>query len=406
MERSDFSQNIETLCVRAGQGTGDGDPLVGAIVQSTTFCRAGITSSAEHAYSRVSNPTVAALELELGRLEQAPPAVAFATGLAAESALFLALLRGGDHVICSRAVYGGTTRLLQQIFPNLGIATSYVDTTDPDEVAGAVRDTTRLIFIESPSNPTLDVSDIGAIAAVSRKTGAVLAVDNTFMTPALQQPLQLGADVSVYSTTKLIEGHSVALGGAIVSRNEQLLERLRFVRKCTGAIQTPFNAWLTLQGIKTLPVRIRQQSQTACSVATWLVAHPAVARVHYPCLVDDAQAEVARRQHREHHGAVVAFDLEGGADVAQRVINGVRLLRFVEHVGSVDSLITHPASMTHADVPPHERELVGVTDGLIRLSIGLEHVDDILADLDQAVGRAVAAGARAAREVRSCTANA
>jgi cystathionine beta-lyase/cystathionine gamma-synthase len=404
MKRLDPSQHFETLCVRASQGEDDGDSLVTPIVQSTTFRRAGIESPAQHAYSRVSNPTVGALESTLGQLEQAPPAVAFSTGLAAEAALFLTLLRGGDHVICSRAAYGGTTRLLQQLLPGLGIQTSFVDTTDAAAVAAAIRDTTRLIFVETPANPTLDVTDIRAVARVAHAAGATLAVDNTFLTPILQQPLEFGADVSVYSTTKLIEGHSVALGGALISRDEPLLERLRFVRKCTGGIQTPFNAWLTIQGLKTLPLRIQKQSETAQRTAAWLAERAAVSRVCYPRFADRAQAETAERQHRGQHGAVVAFELEGGAEVARRLLGHFRLFRLVEHVGSVDSLVTHPASMTHADVPPEQRELIGVTDGLVRLSIGLEHVDDIIADLDQAIRAALPNKPCDTREVQPCAA--
>ncbi len=402
MGRYDFTQNIETVCARAGQGERDGDPLVNAIVQSTTFCREGLSTTPQHAYSRVSNPTVNALERELGLLEDAPPAVAFSTGLAAESVLFQTLLREGDHVICSRAVYGGTTRLLQQVLSGLGIETSFIDTTDTRVVANALRAKTRLLFVETPANPTLDVSDIEALARIARQAEIVFAVDNTFLTPALQKPLELGAHVSIYSTTKLIEGHSIALGGAILSHDDELLERLRFVRKCTGSIQTPFNAWLTLQGFKTLPLRIRAQSRTAEQVAEWLAKHARVVRVRYPSLAKDGQAKVAARQHLDYHGTVIAFELKGGAAAARQVIENVRLFHFVEHVGSVDSLITHPASMTHADVPPEERARVGVTDGLIRLSIGLEHVNDILADLDQAIDYQFSSKARNAREVDAC----
>ena len=252
-------RSFDSLCCRAGAGSGDGEPLVTPIVQSTTFCRDGVDSRATHQYSRVSNPTVSALEEVLGALEAAPPAACFATGLAAETALLLALLRQGDHVVCGRAVYGGTTRLLQRILAPLGIEAAFVDTTSPAAVAAALTPRTRLVFIETPANPTLEVTDIRAIANLAHGAGALLVVDNTFLTPALQQPLSLGADITVTSTTKFIDGHSVAPGGAVVSRDEALLERVRFVRKSTGAIQTPQHAWLTLQGIKTLPLRLRAQ---------------------------------------------------------------------------------------------------------------------------------------------------
>lgn len=385
LSHSETALRADTLCARAGQGQHDGDPLVTPIVQSTTFCRAGLDSRAPHAYSRVSNPTVDALEHALGALENAPPAVAFASGLAAEAALFLALLRTGDHVVCGQAVYGGTTRLLQQLLSGLGIETTFVDTTRVADVAAALRPSTRLVFIETPANPTLDLTDIAAVARAAHDAGARLAVDNTFLTGVLQQPLDCGADLSVYSTTKFIDGHSAALGGAIVARDERLLERLRFIRKCTGGIQTPLNAWLTAQGLKTLPLRLRRQSETARCVAEWLAGRPQVTRVLYPTLRPDAETAIARRQHLGHHGAVVSFELAGGREPAQRLLCHTRLFRFVEHVGSVESLITHPATMTHADVPPRQRERVGVTDGLVRLSIGLEDPADLIEDLRDAI---------------------
>ena len=254
MERCIHSENFGTLCARAGSGNGDGQPLVAPLVQSTTFCRDGVDSVVAHAYSRVSNPTVAALEQALGQLENAPPAVCFASGLAAETALFTTVLSAGSHVVCGQAVYGGTTRLLQDVLARLGVETTFVDATHPENVRAAIKNNTRLVFVETPANPTLELTDIEAVAAIAHEGGALLAADNTFMTPALQQPLECGADISVYSTTKFVEGHSVALGGALVSRNEELLEQIRFIRKSTGGIQAPLNAWLTLQGIKTLPL--------------------------------------------------------------------------------------------------------------------------------------------------------
>jgi cystathionine beta-lyase/cystathionine gamma-synthase len=405
MERFTRQERLETVCARAGLGEGDGSPLVPPLVQSTTFCRDGVGSTCEHQYSRVSNPTVAALEDELGRLEDAPRAACFATGLAAETALLLATLRAGDHVVCGRSVYGGTTRLLQQLMPELGIAADFVDATDGAAIRAAVLPRTRLIFVETPSNPTLELTDIRAAAAVARDAGALLAVDNTFMTPVLQQPLELGADVSVYSTTKFIDGHSVALGGALVSRDETLLERIRFVRKCTGAIQTPFNAWLTLHGLKTLPLRLQRQSETAAAVARWLAGQDAVRRVHHPSLaVDGRSRAIAAAQHLGGHGAVVSFELGAGLDAARAFAERLRLCRLVEHVGSVETLVTHAATMTHADVPASERLACGVTDGLLRLSVGLEPTGAIIEDLARALAAAANDGASARREARPCPA--
>jgi cystathionine beta-lyase/cystathionine gamma-synthase len=392
----------ETLCPRAAQGVADGEPLVAPIVQSTTFCREGLSSSAEHRYSRESNPTVAALERALGRLEDAPPAVAYASGLAAEAGLLFALLSQGDHVVCSRAVYGGTTRLLRQVLSGLGVEASFVDTTDVAVVAASVRPETRLVLVETPANPTLDLSDVRAVSKIAHRAGALLAVDNTFLTPVLQRPLDLGADFSVYSTTKFVEGHSAALGGAVVARDEELLERLRFLRTCTGAIQSPFHAWLTLQGLKTLALRIGRQSETAAELAERLADHSEVRVVHYPTARGCARPELARRQHLGAHGAVVSFELEGGHARARRVLEAVRLCRLVEHVGSVETLLTHSATMTHASVPREQRESVGVTDGLLRLSVGIERPEDIWGDLSRAID---ASGADAAREAEPCAAS-
>ena len=407
MEHHAHSLSFDTRCLQPPLPRGDGDPLVTPIVHSSTFRRYGVKSTAPHAYSRVSNPTVDALEAALGRLENAPPAVCFGTGLAAESALFFGLLKLGDHVVCGRACYGGTTRLLEHVLQPLGRSVSFVDTTSLDEVRQAVTPFTKLIFIETPANPTLELSDIRAIAKTAHEHRALLAVDNTFQTAVFQQPLELGADLSVYSTTKYIDGHSAALGGAVVSRNVELLERLRFVRKCTGGILSPFNAWTTLQGLKTLPLRLRRQSATALQIARWLDAHPKVQRVHYPGWRDDAQQHLADQQHVESvHGAVISFELTGGEDAAHAFVDKIRLFALCEHVGSVESLVTHPASMTHADVAPDKRQAVGITDDLLRLSIGLEDPQDLIADLDCAIGPVSTCKCTDEEEVRSCAINA
>jgi len=400
MSHHPFSVDPDITCLRAGQGAGDGEPLVCSIAQTTTFCRDRVGSDPPHQYSRVSNPTVAALETALGDLERALPASCFGTGLAAECALFLAVLRAGDHAVCGRSVYGGTTRLLRQLLADLGIATTFVDAGDPRAVRRAVRAGTRLVFVETPANPALEITDVRAVAAVTREAGAILAVDNTFLTAVLQQPLDLGADVSVYSTTKFIDGHSVALGGALVTRDEALDERIRFVRKCTGAIQSPLNAWLTLNGLKTLPLRIRAQSEAAAAVAKWLDDRPEVVSVHHPSLATGAAREIAAAQHRGGHGAVVSFEIGGGFARARAVVEACRLCTLVEHVGSVQTLITHPASMTHADVPRRQRQEAGVTDGLLRLSVGLEPVDAILGDL--AGGIEATAHVAGGKEVAAC----
>lgn len=374
-----------SICPGAGQGALDGDPLVAPIVQSTTFARDSVGSTAEHQYSRVSNPSVSALERALGDLEGALPAACFSSGLAAETALFLSVLRAGDHAICGRSVYGGTTRLFRQLLADLGVETTFVDATDENAIAAAVRTNTKLLFVETPANPTLELTDIDACARIAKRAGAILAVDNTFLTPVLQRPLDLGADVSVYSTTKFIEGHSVATGGSLVTRDEPLLQRIRFIRKCTGAIQSPFNAWLTLNGLRTLPLRIERQSDTAREIAHWLSDQPGISAVHYPSLSCARTRSLAAKQHLRRDGAVVSFEIAGGLRAAQAFARRLKRCALVEHVGSTQTLITHPASMTHADVPQSQRVECNVTDGLLRLSVGLEPARDIINDLEQAL---------------------
>ena len=373
-------------------------PIVAGLVQSTTYHQSEIGGHVGHAYSRVSNPSVDEVETVLGALENAPPAVAFGTGLAAETALFLAILRAGDHAVVGDAIYGGTVRLFRQVLNELGITSTFVDTADPANVEKAITPRTKLVFIETPANPTLKLTDIGAIAAITRKAnggaGVPLAVDNTFLTAVLQRPLDLGADISVYATTKLIEGHSTACGGAIIARDEKLLEKIRWIRKCTGGIQAPFNAWLTTRGIKTLPLRVRQQARNAQIIAEWLAQNPHVAKVNFPGLAGFPQADLAHRQHREGlHGSVISFEVVGGAVAGKRVLEGATVCSLVEHVGSVETLLTHPVTMTHADVPPEQRKLAGITDGLIRLSVGLEEPEEIIADLEQAIEAAHAVDA-------------
>lgn len=369
------------------------DPETGALVQplvqSTTFVNEAVGKDRGYAYSRVSNPTVSALEAQLGALEDALPAVCFGTGLAAETALFLAVLKAGDHVVLGDAIYGGTVRLVGQVLSGLGIESTFVDSSDAENVRAALRENTRLIFIESPANPTLKLTDIRAVAAIGREAGIRVAVDNTFLTPVIQRPLDLGVDVCVYSTTKHIEGHSTAVGGSVVSRDGELLERVRFIRKCTGGIQAAFQAWLTVRGVKTLPLRLKQHSANALEVAEALRENPHVARVNYPGLDDFPQRDLAERQHLGGlHGGLLSFEVVGGTEAAVRVLNGTKLCSLVEHLGSVETLLTHPVTMTHADVPREHRLKVGITDGLIRVSVGIEDAADIIADLEQAIALA------------------
>jgi cystathionine beta-lyase/cystathionine gamma-synthase len=381
-----FDKGFATRAIHAGL---QADPATGAILtpiyQATTFVQEAIGRDKGYTYSRSGNPTVAALERNLGALEGALPAVCFATGMAALTALCLALLQAGDRVVVSDVVYGGTVRLLRRVLGPFGVRAELVDTSCSASLAAALAAETRLVLIESPANPTLKLTDIAAAAQLAHAAGALLAVDGTLLTPALQQPFALGADLVVHSTTKYLEGHNATLGGAVLARDQELVEKLRFVQNATGSIQSPYEAWLTLRGIKTLALRMERHSDNALTVARFLEADPRVTRVAYPWLDSFPQAALARRQQRAG-GGMIAFEVTGGAAAGERVMNAVRLCALAENLGAAESLITHPASMTHAAIPEAERRVVGIADGLIRLSVGLEDPDDIVADLERALG--------------------
>lgn len=384
--------DFATLAIHAGL---EPDPATGAILtpicQSTTYVQSAVGVHKGHTYSRASNPTVSALERVLGALEDAPPAVCFGTGMGAITGLLLGVLKAGDHIVLSDVIYGGTVRLVQQILEPLGITASFVDCTDVRNVAAAITQRTRIVLIETPGNPTLKLVDVAAVARITRTAGVLLAVDNTFLTPAILRPLELGADISVYSTTKYIEGHNATVGGSLVCRDEKLLDRFRLIRKTVGSIQSPFEAWLTLRGVKTLGLRLRRHCSSALTVARWLEKHPKVASVAYPGLESFPQHELALRQHGEGddvHGGIVSFEVVGGVEAGIRVMNAVKLCSLAENLGAAETLITHPVSMTHGDVPREQRLAAGITDGLVRLSVGLEEPRDIIRDLEQALGKA------------------
>jgi len=379
--------DLATAAIHAGTGP---DPVTGAILppihQSTTFVQEAVGRHKGFTYSRTANPTVAALERRLAALEGAEHCSCLATGLAATTALALALLGAGERALISDVAYGGTVRLFRQILAGFGVEAEFVDTADLEALRAALAAgrPPRLLFVETPANPTLKLTDIAAAARLGKEAGAVVVVDNTLLTPALQRPLALGADVVLHSTTKFIEGHNATVGGALLTDDPALHERFDFLRNAIGAIQSPFPAWLTLQGVKTLPLRMARHSESALRVAEALERHPRVTRILYPGLPSFPQHELARRQQRAS-GGLLAFEVEGGADAAVRVMNGVRLWALAENLGAVESLVTHPATMTHAAVPREQRERTGITDGLIRLSVGLENVDDLLADLGRAL---------------------
>jgi cystathionine gamma-lyase len=368
------------------------DPVTGAILtpiyQTTTYVQESVDRylSRGYSYSRSGNPTVRALERKLAELEGGADCACFATGMAAIHAVLLAHLSAGDHAIVSDVAYGGTYRLCTKVLRRFGVTFTFADTSSPADVRRSVRDTTRLILTETPANPTLKLTDIAAISAIASERGIPHAVDNTFLTPYYQRPLELGADLVIHSTTKYLDGHNATVGGAVVSRGAEQDERARFIRNATGTILSPHVAWLTLQGCKTLSVRMDRQSASAMALARFLEAHPKVERVCYPGLESFPQHELARRQ-ATGFGAMVWFEVRGGVAAGKRLMDSVRLWSLAENLGSVESLVTHPVTMTHADVDEAERARVGITDGLVRLSVGLEDVEDLIEDLEQALRR-------------------
>lgn len=356
------------------------------IYQTTTYIQSEIGQELKYTYSRGDNPTVAALEKALAEFEGLQYAAAFSTGMSAISTLLLATLRAGDHVICGDVVYGGTYRLLDQILSAFGVTASFVDASNARDVTDALRPETRLVLVETPANPTMKVCDIRAIAERLVDHGALLVVDNTFLTAALQDAAALGADVVVHSTTKYIEGHNGTVGGAVLCNDPQLADRLRFVRKSLGTIQSPQHAWLTIRGLKTLPLRLERHSRNALTVADYLENHPRVKSVAYPLLPSSPGYAVAVRQ-QTGGGGMLAFELVDGFEGALDFCRNLKRLILAENLGAVETIVTHPASMTHADIDREERLRFGITDGLIRVSVGLEDVDDIIDDLAQALGK-------------------
>jgi cystathionine beta-lyase/cystathionine gamma-synthase len=368
------------------------DPTTGAILtpihQSTTFVQPSVDEymATGYSYSRSGNPTVRALEMKVSALEGGADAAAFGTGMAATNAVMLAMLNAGDHVVFSDVVYGGTYRLATQVFRRFGVECEFVDSSNADNVAAAIKDNTRLIFTETPANPTLKLTDIAAVSEIATRHGIPHCVDNTFLTPYYQLPFELGADLIVHSTTKYFDGHNATVGGAVVSRTEELHEKIRFIQNATGTTMSPQVAWLTLQGTKTLSERLDRQSDNAMQVATFLEGHPKVVQVAYPGLTSFPQHDLAKRQ-ASGFGAMAWFEVEGGVEAGKKLMGLVELWTLAENLGSVESLITHPVTMTHAAIEPAERLKVGITDGLVRISVGMEDVEDLIDDLKQALDR-------------------
>jgi cystathionine gamma-lyase len=377
-------QGLATRAVHAGQGP---DPATGAVVQpihlATTFAQESPGRHRGFEYSRSGNPTRANLEECLASLEGATHCITFASGLGATSTLML-LFEPGDHVVFTEDVYGGTFRLFDKVFQRFGLRFTAVDPTEPEAIAAAMTDRTRLVWLESPTNPLLRVVDLEAVSEIVHGGHALMAVDSTFASPVLQRPLELGADIVMHSSTKFLGGHSDVLGGALLTSDDELAERLRFHQNAVGAVPSPFDCWLLLRGLKTLELRVVRQSDNALAIARWLQGRDSVVRVYYPGLEQHPGHALAKRQMGGHFGGVVSFEV-ASRDAARRVLERLRVFTLAESLGAVESLAESPAIMTHASIPAEMRDRVGVSDGLIRLSAGIEDVDDLLADLEQAL---------------------
>ncbi len=366
------------------------DPTTGAILtpiyQTTTYVQESIDKYLEkgYSYSRSSNPTVRALEMKLSALEGGADCTCFTTGMSAVNCTMLAFLNAGDHAIISDVAYGGTYRLCTQVLTRFGIDFTFANTADPDNVRSSVKENTKLFLTETPANPTMKLSDIAAISEIAQAVGAVHVVDNTFLTPYYQRALDLGADLSLHSTTKYLDGHNATVGGAVIAKTAELDEKMRFIQNSTGSIMSPQVAWLTLQGCKTLSVRMDQQSSNTMAIAEYLEAHPKVNQVCYPGLPSFSQHELAKKQ-ATGFGAMLWFEVKGGLKAGKALMDSVELWSLAENLGSVESLITHPVTMTHADVEEAERQRVGIIDGLVRLSVGLEDAEDLIEALDNAL---------------------
>jgi len=374
---------FSTRAIHAGQPP---EPTTGAvsvpIFQTSTYVQEGLGENKGFEYARLHNPTRHALEANIASLERGLAGQAFASGMAATSAL-MTLLSAGDHTVVSRNVYGGTYRLFTKILERYGLTFTWVDTTDLAAVEAAMTPATRLLFLETPTNPMMEVTDIAAAAEIAHAHGAVVAVDNTFLSPYLQRPLELGADVVLHSATKFLNGHSDLLSGLLVSSRPEHAEAFAFAQKSTGGVPSPFECFLVLRGVKTLAVRMERHETNARAVANYLVGHPKVRRVLYPGLADHPGHDLQKRQARGF-GSMITLDM-GTLEAAKTLLAGVRVIVLAESLGGVESLISHPATMTHSSVEPAKRIELGITDSMVRISVGIEDLTDLMADLDRAL---------------------
>ena len=375
---------FDTKVVRAGITP---DPTTGSILppiyETATYVLPEVGQDKGFDYTRSSNPTRQVLEENLAAIESADYAISYASGMAAVDAC-LKLLASGDHVVCGDDVYGGVTRHFDNVLTNYGLEFTYVDTTDPEAVRSAITPRTRMLWIETPTNPLLKVTDMEAMVAVAQEHDILLGVDSTFATPVFLRPLEFGADIVMHSTTKYLSGHNQIIGGVLATNSKEIYDKMKFIQKTIGAVSSPFDCWLNLSGLKTLHLRMQRHEESAMQVATFLESHTKIERVLYPGLPSHPQHAVAKAQMSGFSG-MITFELTGGTEAGKNLMNHVKLCGLAESLGSVETMITHPASMTHADVPPEDRRRRGLTDGLVRLSVGVEDVEDIILDLEQAL---------------------
>jgi len=376
---------FSTICLHAGQ---EPDPSTGAIItpiyQTSTYVQEALGKHKGFEYARTQNPTRLALERNLAAMESGNTGFAFASGMAAIGAIAM-LLKAGDHVVVSDNTYGGTFRLFDKVLTRYQLSFSYVDTSDLAATEQAFTPATKMLFVETPTNPIMRLTDLRAAAELAHRHQARLVVDNTFASPYIQRPIELGADIVTHSTTKYLNGHSDSVGGIVIAQREDDIEWLRFVQNAEGAILGPFDSWLVLRGTKTLPIRMRQHNANGLALAQFLASHPKVKHVYYPGLANHPHHELAKRQ-MNGFGGMLAFEL-GSLEAARTVLNNVHLHALAESLGGVESLISHPATMTHASVPPERRAALGISDGLVRISAGIEDLDDLKEDIAQALDR-------------------
>lgn len=373
---------FSTDCIHAGQ---EPEPHTGAVTipiyQTSTYVQPELGRHKGYEYARTQNPTRAALEANLAALEKGKHGHCFASGMSATDTVFR-LLKAGDHVVAGENMYGGSYRLFSRVLEKFGLEFTYVDTSNVDNVRSALKANTRVVFLETPTNPMMTVTDLAACADVAHKHGALVVVDNTFCSPWLQKPIELGADIVVHSTTKFLNGHSDSVGGAVISNRDDLGEQIGFLQNAVGAILSPFDSWLVLRGVKTLAVRMKRHEENGMAMATYLANHAKVRKIYYPGLPDHPQHELAKRQ-MNGFGSMISFEL-GSKDNAKKFLDRVRLCSLAESLGGVETLISHPETMTHASVPLETRTRLGITPGLVRISVGIEDIEDLIADLENA----------------------